>query len=131
MCFGVHRSGKLVFGLPGNPVSVLVCMEEYVLPAMRRRSGMSSFRKRDFLGTIGTDVSGRPDRTCFLRSRAVPGGSGSWLLEVPPSSGSGDLMSTSGTNCLAVLSPGEEAVAKGDVVRFHLFSSTAGEMAFE
>ena len=29
--FGVARGGKLVFGLPGNPVSCLVCLHRYVL----------------------------------------------------------------------------------------------------
>jgi molybdopterin molybdotransferase len=46
--FGVARGGKLVFGLPGNPVSCLVCLHRYVLPttpvwvrltrSMRRRT---------------------------------------------------------------------------------------------
>ena len=32
-----HRC--LVFGLPGNPVSCLVCFNLFVLPALRRMSG--------------------------------------------------------------------------------------------
>ena len=32
--FGVTDSGKAVFGLPGNPVSTLVCLGRYVLPAL-------------------------------------------------------------------------------------------------
>lgn len=32
-------SGPIVFGLPGNPVSALVCLHRYVLPALRHWSG--------------------------------------------------------------------------------------------
>jgi molybdopterin molybdotransferase len=40
--FGVHEqsgSSKLVFGLPGNPVSSLVCFELFVRPALARMAG--------------------------------------------------------------------------------------------
>ena len=33
------KSGKLVFGLPGNPASVLSCFYQYVLPAIRQLTG--------------------------------------------------------------------------------------------
>ena len=38
LAFGVS-SGRLVFGLPGNPVSALVCFYLYVRPALRRLAG--------------------------------------------------------------------------------------------
>ena len=34
--FGVTREHKPVFALPGNPVSTLVCLTRYVLPALRQ-----------------------------------------------------------------------------------------------
>ena len=37
--FGVGADGKPVFGLPGNPASVLVCLHRYVLPALARAIG--------------------------------------------------------------------------------------------
>jgi molybdopterin molybdotransferase len=37
--FGVGPGGMPVFGLPGNPASVLVCLHRYVLPALRRALG--------------------------------------------------------------------------------------------
>ena len=39
--FGVAPSGAAVFGLPGNPVSTLVCLTRYVLPALRGSLGQS------------------------------------------------------------------------------------------
>lgn len=36
MWFGVGRKGQLVFGLPGNPASCMVCLHRYVLPVAPR-----------------------------------------------------------------------------------------------
>ncbi len=40
MWFGISASGKPVYALPGNPVSTLVCLTRYVLPALQRGLGM-------------------------------------------------------------------------------------------
>jgi molybdopterin molybdotransferase len=37
--FGTDTRGRLVFGLPGNPVSALVCARRYVVPLLRAKSG--------------------------------------------------------------------------------------------
>jgi molybdopterin molybdotransferase len=39
MWFGVAPGGQAVFGLPGNPVSTLVCLMRYVVPAMSKAMG--------------------------------------------------------------------------------------------
>jgi len=39
MWFGITRAGKPVFALPGNPVSTLLCMTRYVVPALRQALG--------------------------------------------------------------------------------------------
>ena len=44
MWFGMSREGKPIFALPGNPVSTLVCLTRYVLPAMRRALGATDAR---------------------------------------------------------------------------------------
>ena len=41
MWFGVSQSGPAVFALPGNPVSTLVCLSRYVLPALRAAMGQA------------------------------------------------------------------------------------------
>jgi len=40
MLFGKTGAGQWVFGLPGNPVSVLVCLTRYILPALNRSLGL-------------------------------------------------------------------------------------------
>ena len=44
--FGVAPSGAAVFGLPGNPVSTLVCFTRYVLPALLGSLGHSALPAR-------------------------------------------------------------------------------------
>ena len=39
MWFGIGPQGQAVFGLPGNPVSTLVCLIRYVIPGHRRGHG--------------------------------------------------------------------------------------------
>lgn len=46
--FGKTQTGVAVFGLPGNPVSTLVCATRYVLPYLEKASGITP-RKPDFV----------------------------------------------------------------------------------
>jgi len=39
MWFGIGLRGQAVFGLPGNPVSTLVCLLRYVIPAIAAAMG--------------------------------------------------------------------------------------------
>ena len=39
MWFGIGPQGQAVFGLPGNPVSTLVCLIRYVIPAIAEAMG--------------------------------------------------------------------------------------------
>ena len=127
--FGRTPSGVPVFGLPGNPVSVLVCIEEYVLPALRHAWGFSAFGKRDFTGTLSEPVEKGAGRTAFARVR-VSGPEGGRVLSIPATSGSGDLMSTRDADALAILDSGRTAYATGESVRYHLLSSVYGGAAF-
>jgi molybdopterin molybdotransferase len=42
MWFGVSARGKPIFALPGNPVSTLVCVTRYLLPALRHATGLAA-----------------------------------------------------------------------------------------
>ena len=128
--FGLSSDGRLVFGLPGNPVSVLVCLEEYVIPALRQASGFPLHRKRDFTGRFMGRFMKKPGRTGFLRVRASLSTEG-WDLTLPETSGSGDLMSTRDVNALAIAHSDCSGIDPGEPVLFHMLSATSGELAFE
>jgi molybdopterin molybdotransferase len=129
LTFGSNPAGNPVFGLPGNPVSVMVSIEEYVLPLLRKRSGFKGYHKRTYHGEITFNYRKKPGRLNFLRIIAYREGN-SWKLHLPDSSGSGDLMSTVNANALAIVDSEQLSIQAGETLPFHFFSSTAGELAF-
>ena len=118
------NSGKMMFGLPGNPVSVYVGLEMYVLSCLRKYSGFKTVYRRPLEGIIEVPLKKKIGRQFFYRAIAEQK-AGRWFLSVPSTSGSGDLMSAKGTNCLAWLSKESGSVEQGTCVQF-VFSSWAG-----
>ena len=66
VAFGTGATG-IVFGLPGNPVSSMVCFEQFVLPALRRMMGHARLFRRTVAARLLHPVKIRPGRTEFVR----------------------------------------------------------------
>src|SRR5439155_9192878 len=66
--FGV-RGGTLVFGLPGNPVSSLVCFELFVRPAVLALQGVPDPRPPFRPGRLARAVRRTGNRDELLRAR--------------------------------------------------------------
>jgi len=66
--FGV-RDSTLVFGLPGNPVSSLVCFELFVRPALLALQGVRNPGPAFQPGVLGSTVRRNAERDEFLRAR--------------------------------------------------------------
>ena len=120
------ENGKMMFGLPGNPVSVLVSLEMYVLACLRLYSGHDRYQRRILTGKLTGSLKKKPGRLNFFRTVAQQTDDG-WILETPPTSGSGDLMSTRGTNSIAWLPPESTGATEGTAVPFTLMSWAGGE----
>jgi molybdopterin molybdotransferase len=119
--FGVGPRGTAVFGLPGNPVSSLVCFELFVRPSLLRMAGHSSVITRPVRASLGADFKHRSDRPTYhpavlvesTESRSVR--PVAWL-------GSADLKALADANALVLFPPGEETFPAGaefDVFRLH------------
>jgi molybdopterin molybdotransferase len=67
--FGV-RGRTLVFGLPGNPVSSLVCFELFVRPALLALQGAREPGPAYEFGELAVSVRRNPERDELLRARA-------------------------------------------------------------
>jgi molybdopterin molybdotransferase len=87
--FGRHGR-TLVFGLPGNPLSAIVCTALFVLPALRRLRGESDPGPRFARGRLGEPAGPSDNRTTFLISKLVPGADG--VLEAWPTERQGSHM---------------------------------------
>jgi molybdopterin molybdotransferase len=83
---GAH-DGKLVFALPGNPVSALVCAARYVVPALLRACGLAE--RPGSVAVLAGDVVVPPGLTLFVPAAVRPDG-GRMLATPVPVNGSGD-----------------------------------------
>jgi molybdopterin molybdotransferase len=91
--FGTSRD-KLVFGLPGNPVSVLVTYLVLVKPALEKLMGLQCVRK-PVLATLGSAVNSKPGKLEFVRGRLENG-----VVEPIDKRGSHMVTGLAGANCL-------------------------------
>jgi molybdopterin molybdotransferase len=113
MWFGVASRGQAVFGLPGNPVSALVCLLRYVVPGILAAGGAAASAPEEI--RLGAEFQVRPPLTFFLpvRLEARPG-QGSIALP-NPTHGSGDFVSLLGTQGFVELPPGPAVYPAGHV----------------
>jgi molybdopterin molybdotransferase len=114
------RAGeRLVFGLPGNPVSCWVGLEVFVRPALARLSGLpeAAWRRPLRLGRWAGAETRPLDREQNLPARVTQAADGVDELEAVRWQGSGDLVGLSRASALAIVPPGE-VLRAGDPVRF-------------
>ncbi len=110
MWFGVAPHGQLVFGLPGNPVSTLVCLHRYVLPALRVAMGAPPPAPERLALTEA--VSGRK-MAYFMPVALVAGAGGSTQGRPRQPQGSGDFLALAGTDGFVELPPQPEGYSAG------------------
>lgn len=65
------KEGRLVFGLPGNPVSTFVTFELFVRPAVRKWMGFEHFGLPRVSGELLREVRQKPGRTFFKPARTL------------------------------------------------------------
>jgi molybdopterin molybdotransferase len=119
MWFGVRaRSGgdTLVFGLPGNPVSSLVCFELFVRPAIGRLAGRRDNSLAELSVPLTRDFQQKSDRPTYYPSRLVDAG-GQAAIEPLAWRGSGDLRTLVEADALACFPSGQHQFRAGENVR--------------
>ena len=96
MWFGISQASKPVFALPGNPVSTLVCLVRYVVPAIDRAMGTEPATEEWV--RLAAEVQFAADLACFLPVvlRADP--AGARQAEPRPTNTSGDFAALAGTD---------------------------------
>jgi molybdopterin molybdotransferase len=108
--FGV-RGATLLFGLPGNPMSVLASLELFVRPALRALQGASDPGPRFESARLASPLRRDPARDAFLRARLSDG-------EVAPVTGqeSHMIVRAAAANALVHVPRGEGELAAGEAV---------------
>jgi molybdopterin molybdotransferase len=114
--FGVHDR-TLVFGLPGNPVSSLVCFELFVRPAVLALQGAREPGPAFAPGELAAAVRRNPERDEFLRARLRADGE-RVLLEPLTGQESHMIARAAAADALVLAPRGNGELASGTTVRY-------------
>ncbi|WP_295540785.1 gephyrin-like molybdotransferase Glp [uncultured Thiohalocapsa sp.] len=112
----------LFFGLPGNPVAVLTCFQQFVRPALRLLSGEDDAAPLRFPARSLTGLRHKPGRTEYRRGLLSCDADGHPVVDGSGRQGSGILTSMSHGNCFIVLPPDRGAVEPGEWVMVEPFA---------
>ena len=114
MWFGMSGADKPIFALPGNPVSTLVCMTRYVVPALRTALGLQT--RREFARLTDTLTNGPRGWTWFVPVTVESQPDGGAVAQAHGINTSGDFSSLAGTDGIAELGTEEADRRAGTVV---------------
>ena len=110
------------FGLPGNPVAVMVTFYQFVRQAMLVLMGQPNPRSIPMLNVVCTSpIRKLKGRTEFQRGILFVGEDGTWKVKTTGNQSSGVLSSMSQANCFIVLDDNVGNVEAGTVVKVQLF----------
>ena len=120
MAFGKVGNAWL-FGLPGNPVAVMVSYTQFALDALLRLSGLDPIPERPLLTVPAANaIKKQPGRREYLRG-TIAALDGVWQVKTTGNQGSGVLRSMSEANCFVVLPEDCAGVQAGEPVQVQLF----------
>ena len=114
LIFG-KKGETYVFGLPGNPVSTMVCFCEFIRPCLMKMSGCTDVSLPKGEAVLDEEIKLTPKRTKFLRAKTFMR-SGKVLVRLTSHQGSGNVLSLAQANCLLEIKEGVTRLAKGSKV---------------
>jgi molybdopterin molybdotransferase len=121
LAFG--RIGQaLFFGLPGNPVSVMVTFYQFVTPALRQLMGEANVDPLTLQVTCTDAIRKRPGRFEYQRGILSTNAEGMTQVATTGSQGSGILRSMSSANCFILLDEKCDDLAANSLVTIQPFS---------
>ncbi len=109
------KNKKYIFGLPGNPASVLTCFYEYVYPSIRKLSGHTSCFLNSMNLTVTISINKKMGLTHFLKATTD-------YKTVTPLEGQESFImrSYAEANCLICIPEYKEIIASGEPVEVHV-----------
>ncbi len=121
MWFGTGPDQQVVFALPGNPVSALVCCRQYVLPALLQATGRISGAQES--AVLNAAITFDPPLTCFLPVRIASLADGRIGATAVPTNTSGDFAALSGTDGYVELAREQNEFPAGSIVSLHRWAT--------
>jgi len=124
MAFG-KIGGSYLFGLPGNPVAVMVTFYQFVRDALWHLAGRTDDYAVPLLNAVAAERMRKvPGRTEYQRG-ILFAEKGAWKVKTTGQQGSGVLRSMSEANCFVVLEHERGTVEAGEQVSVQLFEGLA------
>ncbi len=105
---------KLFFGLPGNPISMVVGFRFFIYPLIRNMLGMN--KEKTFKAKLLNKYSKRKDFTHFLRCSFMVTKKGSCELKILKGQQSNKLKALTEANCWGIFESGKAKFKPGDFV---------------
>ncbi|MBI4595223.1 MAG: molybdopterin molybdotransferase MoeA [Candidatus Tectomicrobia bacterium] len=113
--------GQPFFGLPGNPVAVMVAFEQFVRPALLKMMGKPVLPLPEVEAELQEEITKKPGRTHFIRGIVTKEGA-RYLVSTTGPQGSNILKSMVLANGLIVVSRERTNLKKGELVKVQLLN---------
>ena len=113
---------SLFFGLPGNPVAVMVTFYQFVYPALHYLMTGENYQPQLLVARTQADLRKKPGRTEYVRGLYKSTDVGQYEVDIISRQGSGILTSMSRSNCFVVLPEEQGNVSAGDKVMIQPFA---------
>ncbi|WP_332775898.1 molybdopterin molybdotransferase MoeA [Polaromonas sp.] len=113
--------GAILFGLPGNPVAVMVTFLAFVRPALLQMMGCNAAPAPLLKARTTEAIRKKPGRTEYQRGWVSTAADGSPQVQTAGNQGSGVLRSMAEANGLIVLHHAQGNIAAGDEVDVMMF----------
>jgi molybdopterin molybdotransferase len=110
-----RKANTLLFGLPGNPASVLTCFYEYVVPAIQKMTGKVDPAPSGLTKVLAADFAKKAGLTYFLKGKL----DGESVIPLGAQE-SYRMNSFADADCLIVLEENKSEYRKGETVEVHL-----------
>ncbi len=121
LAFG-HIGDSVFFGLPGNPVAVMVTFYQFVLPALEQMLGINNKTINPKLQVKSTEnIRKKPGRTEVVRGILQQASDGTLSIKTTGKQGSGILSSMSLANAFIILEHDRKSVKTGETVTVQPF----------
>ncbi|MGB6909651.1 MAG: gephyrin-like molybdotransferase Glp [Methyloceanibacter sp.] len=112
-----------VLGVPGNPVSALICGLVFLVPMLHRLLGLGEDARGPLEAVLGQDLEANGPREHYMRAISAWTANGDRLVAALPSQDSAQMAEFARADCLIVRPPHAPALAKGHRVRIIPFDA--------
>jgi molybdopterin molybdotransferase len=116
------ENGIPLFGLPGNPVSVMVAWEQFVRPALLKMQGRAQMQRLTVEAEVRSSFKSPEGRVEFVRG-FVTREEGKWIANLSGDQGSGRFSTMTRANALLIVPAETTRVEAGSTLRAELLDT--------